>query len=310
MPSLLIAILMICAWPCCHAAERPDWIERPVGEAGVRGCLFVHEGQARPTILVLGGSEGGFEGARPLASVLAGLGYNAFAFAYFGVQDMPPALVKIPLESFCKALDWLERQPFVLPGALGIAGGSKGAEAALLVAGLRPELRVVVAYLPTHVVWECIDEAHGTAASSWTLAGKELPFVPYRRRDSSSAASNYGWETVRDLHIASLATAEPAIVTKALIPIENIHGAVLLFSAGGDLVWPSTSSADAIEKRARTLKRPPVVKHVNFPDAGHAFLHGTADGGGTEKANRTAQKESLRELQDFLSQYLFSETTK
>ncbi len=304
---LLLCPLLVLLAVIQGLGEEQAWRELPVDEPGLHGRLFYFEGRPRPTFLVLGGSEGGLEGSRNLAARLADLGCNAFSLAYFGTPETPPALIRIPLEGFCQGLDWLERQPFATTGALGVAGGSKGAEAALLVAGLRPELRVAVAFLPTHVVWQGIDEVHDTVASSWTWQGQELPFVPYIRHDAASLAMNYGWETVRDLHLASLAAAKPDVVQRALIPVDNTRAALLLFSGENDQVWPSTMSGKDLEKRGREASRPVVVRHFKYPSAGHSLFDGTIDGGGDAQANREAQADAIREMKAFLKEYLSGE---
>src|SRR5699024_11289262 len=49
-----------------------------------------------PTIVVLGGSEGGL--SESSAALLASHGFNTFALAYFGIEDLPKELVNIPLD--------------------------------------------------------------------------------------------------------------------------------------------------------------------------------------------------------------------
>jgi hypothetical protein len=310
-----------------RAANHPTWVEQPVNEAGLMGRLFVHEGKARPAVLVSGGAEGGMESMRSTATHLADLGYNVFAFAYFGLPGIRPQLVKVPLEDFCKALDWLHHQPFVGSCSVGMLGCSKGAEATLLVASMREDLGVVVAYVPTHVVWECIDEEHGSVASSWTRGGADIPFIPYKRLTAGDAYlgggwvarakedlapwqratidinNNWGWDCLRDLHVASLAVTQPEDLNRALIPVEKIRAPLLLFSAGRDLVWPSQTSANAIESRLRKTKSKILFKNVTYPNAGHSFISGSAENGGTESANRSALYDSNRTLEMFLAEH-------
>ena len=57
----------------------------------------------------------------------------------------------MPLELFDRALGWLKAQEEVDGARLAIVGGSKGAEAALIVASRHPELRAVVAGMPSSV---------------------------------------------------------------------------------------------------------------------------------------------------------------
>jgi Acyl-CoA thioester hydrolase/BAAT N-terminal region len=90
---------------------------------------------ARPGVLLLGGSGGGY--ADPdLAALLASHGYPALALAYFGEPGLPATLSDIPLQYFGNALQWLGAQPGVPPHRLAVIGVSRGGEAAIL-AGLR-----------------------------------------------------------------------------------------------------------------------------------------------------------------------------
>jgi dienelactone hydrolase len=311
-----------------YAVDKPTWVEQSVSEPEIIGRLFVHEGKVRPAILVLGGAEGGIEGTRAMATHLADLGYNVLALAYFGLPGIRPQLVKVPIEDFFHALDWLHQQPFVGASSVGILGCSKGAEATLLVAGMRDDLGVVIAYVPTHVVWECIDEERGSVASSWTRGGSELPFIRYKRltaadmgigrgwdahakedsapwqRATIDVNNNWGWDCLRDLHVVSLAVTRSEYIDRASIPVEKIRAPLLLFSGGRDLIWPSLTSANAIESRLKKMRSNIPFKSVTYPNAGHSLAGGSADGGGTESANRAAQSDSDRNLEMFLSRHL------
>ena len=86
---------------------------------------------------------------RVIAYDYPGHGYTTFALAYFGVEGLPRELVKIPLEYFKKGFDWLRTQDTVDGRRLGVVGGSKGGELALLLGATFPEIKVVVARAPS-----------------------------------------------------------------------------------------------------------------------------------------------------------------
>ncbi len=231
---------------------------------------------------------------------VAAQGYNALTFAYFGKPAARKSLVKVPMEDFSAAIAWLKGQAFVRDGRVGVIGGSKGAEAALLIGTTRDDVGAVVLYSPTHVVWECIDDEHGAVASSWTLKGAELPFLRYLRKSTSPAVDNYGWDCLRDLHVASLAVAGKDAVERATIPVERMKAPLLMFSGGRDLIWPSMTSANAIESRLKAAGSRIAVRNVTFSKAGHKFGAGVTDLGGTEEGNVEARKEAGRALTEFL----------
>ncbi len=104
--------------------------------------------EARPAVLVLGGSEGGLPGVL-LPAMLASAGYPALGVAYFGEPSLPNVLSRIPLEYFAKALSWLARQPGVNPAEIAVLGISRGSEAAQLLGVYYPKLvHAVIASVP------------------------------------------------------------------------------------------------------------------------------------------------------------------
>jgi len=107
-----------------------------------------------PAIIELGGSEGGMGAATARDARLHALhGYAVLQVAYFDAPGLPKDLGLIPLEYFKTAIDWLRAQPGVDPDRIGVVGGSIGGEVALAVASHYPQIKVVVAAMPSSVVW-------------------------------------------------------------------------------------------------------------------------------------------------------------
>ncbi|WP_188111210.1 acyl-CoA thioester hydrolase/BAAT C-terminal domain-containing protein [Nocardioides antri] len=85
-----------------------------------------------------------------------------------------------------------------------------------------------------------------------------------------------GWEPDTDppaylgWYAASLASADPAVVDAATIPVERIAGRVVLVAGGDDQVWPAADFAAAIAARRDAHGLPTSV--VTAPDAGHRVL--------------------------------------
>ena len=119
-----------------------------------------------PGVIVMGGAGGGLGSTSAVGSLLAEHGYAALALAYFGLEHLPVRLEEIPLEYFKSAIEWMRSQPSVEPNKIGIVGTSKGGEAALLVSATYQEIGAVVAYSPSHVVFQGIDEAWSTRQPS------------------------------------------------------------------------------------------------------------------------------------------------
>ena len=160
----------------------------PISANGLVGTFYEPPDEGRhPAMIVLGGSEGGVPRPVGHAGGLASRGYATLALGYFGVNGLPGTLSNIPLEYFGTAINWLAAQPSVDPNRIGVIGASRGAELALLLGGLYPRLRVVVAYMPSHVVVRgCCDPR--TWFFAWTLGGRPIAAMPPpARRDPLEA---------------------------------------------------------------------------------------------------------------------------
>ena len=218
----------------------------PVRDNGLVGSFYEPARPGRhPAFLVLGGSGGGVPPPLGPAGGLASHGYAVLALAYFGAPGLPRTLSNIPLEYFATALQWMSAQPSVDPSHVGVLGLSRGAELALLLGTIHPDFHAVVAYMPSNVIVRgCCDA--GTPVA-WTLGGRAIapaPFVPMRR---------------------SMTMDRPEI------PVERIHGAVMLISGRDDEVWPSTEMADDIMARLRQHRFAHPFMHLAYDHAGHGI---------------------------------------
>jgi dienelactone hydrolase len=236
-------------------------------------------------LIVLGGSQGGSESVRALALPFARQGYAVLALSYFNAPGLPRNLDQVPLEYFARGLQWLAARPEVDPARIGIYGISKGGEAALLVASRNPAIRATIAGVPSHVAWQGMIPPAWDDRSSWSEGGRPLPYLHY---DFS-----HGFTSIGALYEGALPSL--ALHPDAAIPVERIHGPVLLISGRADKMWPSSAMSDAVVARlgARNFAWP--VVHLAYPDAGHAVSSPPALGhsqrgpdsylGGTEAGN-------------------------
>lgn len=240
---------------------RPGPTGRRVRDDGIFANYFPARAKSaakRPAILLLGGSEGGLgRGTRDAAIALQAHGYSVLAPSYFGAPGQPKHLELVPLETFDRALAWLKTQPEVDPNRVAIAGVSKGAEAALLVATRHPELRGVFAGVPSSVVWPGIVFGKLKTKSSWTLHGRPLPVVPYGPFRFKMLLGDVGSVYTDGLkHLSSHPDAE--------IAIEKIKAPVLLICGESDKLWPSCTMSRQLEARGG-----PNVTVLAYPNAGH-----------------------------------------
>ena len=252
-----------------------------------------------PAVIVLGGSEGGMgAGAARDARLVAEHGYVTMQLAYFDAPGLPKELGLIPLEYFKTAIDWLRAQPNVDPDRIGIEGTSIGGETVLVVAAHYPQIKAVVAAVPSSVVWPGISRVVQPPPSTFTLAGQPLPYLPY------------GWtgsfKGVYDLYAEGLKGVDKH--PDAVIPVERINGPVMLICGKNDSLWPSCPMSEQVVARlkAKGFRHP--VEFLAYSDAGHAVFGPPvpADNphfdnlgslGGSAKGNEAAREDNwLRSL--------------
>ncbi|MFF2369966.1 acyl-CoA thioesterase/BAAT N-terminal domain-containing protein [Agromyces sp. NPDC058110] len=177
-------------------------------------------GDARPALLVMGGSEGGSESARLLAMQLAGFGYPALAISLFGSPGQSDELSEVPLDPALAALDWLRAQPGVDPDRVTPFGVSRGGEVALWLAATQPDL-VRGAIMPVGA-GELFCGYPDVTRSAWTLGSEPLPCT-------------------------TAVSGEPPAAS--VIDVSTIDGPVVLACGTADAVWPSCPLQE------RTLER-------------------------------------------------------
>jgi uncharacterized protein len=295
--SRLILGLSLLGVAVGHAAEpaAPRFVHGAALAPPLIGDLYLPVGSpAKLGVLVLGGSEGGVPSG---AKFLASKGYAALAIAYFKAPGLPETLEQIPLEYLDQALDWLEASPGVPRGGIVIEGGSKGAELALLLASRHADVIGVIATSPSSVVWQGIAKSFWpkpAARSSWTLQGQPLPFVPY---DYGHFFNPLDARAIYKFYERSLAQREAA--AQAAIPVEKIHGPVLLLTGRDDRLWPSTEMAERICHRLKAAGFPYKFEHIAYEHAGHT-LNESAPVGGTTEGNRAARIASRAKALEFL----------
>ena len=294
-----------------------DVTSHEVRDDGLVAQLFLPTAEGRrPGVIVLGGSTGGLQWAFEVAGLLASHGFAALALAYFGMEPLPPTLDRIPLGYFEKALRWFQSHPGVSHDQVGVCGVSRGAELALLLAATYGDIKAVVAYVPSGVVWCGVPQI---GHSAWSLQGKEVAFA--------SGPSAAEWEAALaegrardDLDWYRLALADESAIGAAEIAVEKIQGPLLLLSGEDDRLWPSTQLAERVVRRCREKNFAHASIHVAYPGAGHdlrwphavatvtRFTHPVTgemlDLGGTPQATARARLDAWQRTLAFLKEHL------
>ena len=242
-----------------------------IRDAGFTATLYEPPvAERRPAIVTLAGSQGGRMVAMNYPGGLASRGYVVLSLAYFGDTGVRQRLSNLPLEYFEHAIQWLRARPQVDSTRIGLLGGSKGAEAALLVASTYPTLiRAVVALVPGSVVWPGCCDSVSALGPSFTVGGKPLPYMPPEPALASTLTAISRDGPVRGAPLFLHRLADTAAVARAVIPVERIRGAVLLISSTDDGQWPSTFMAEQIMARLRAHGFRYPYSHIANEGAGH-----------------------------------------
>lgn len=239
-----------------------------VREKELVATLF-HQPRSSTAIIVLGGSSGGLNEAR--AEKLAQLGFSTLALAYFAAEALPATLKHIPLEYFLRAMDWLQARFSI--DRLALWGGSRGAEAALLLGALFPErISAIAAHVPSSVVYGALDL---TDAPAWIYGGKPLlPNAPFIFPSSFSGETEQNPILPTPLFLQGM--QDQKAFHAAAIPVENLRCPLLLISGQDDQMWPSALFAQQIIDRLAAHGSPIQRRHLSYPQTGHAPSKGVA----------------------------------
>ena len=233
----------------------PDCRTLALKEDGLVGTLYLPAGDGPfPTVLAVGGSQGGQGFSGQCAALLARHGYASLALSYFAAETLPEHLVGIRLEYFDRAMRWLRAQPYARDEGTAIVGRSRGGELALLLGATFPEVRAVVAYCPSDVVWGGIRGLNMVDESAWRHRDLPVPHVGPRL----TAAQQMEIFARRPIALRPLfdLPVDPLAMGAATIAVERIRGSVLIFSGDDDQMWPAGRMGDAIiERLASTATR-------------------------------------------------------
>jgi len=210
----------------------PGVTHTTIHDNGLASIFFKPSGSSTyPAIIAVGGSEGGIGFGRRIGAVLASHGYSTLGLAYFAYPGLPSDLANISLEYFETAIRWLQSRDDVQAEKIAVVGLSRGGELALVLGSTFPQIKAVVAYVPSNRYGRNVKPPRNQPA--WTYRG--TPFQP----DSP-------------------------------IPVEKINGPILLISAGDDKVWPSGPMTELIIKRLAANNFAYPYQNLYYKGAGHA----------------------------------------
>lgn len=285
-----------------------------VSENGFRGALFANKNaKNRTAIILVGGGDWGDYWGQEFAKA----NYVGLSLPYYREEGLPQLMEEIPLEYFEKAILWLKEQPEVNPDKIIVMGASRNAELSLLIASyFSNNINGVIAYSPSSVSWsnKVVPFNSDSMMPSWTFKNKPVPFIPMEKIKGSQ------YRTIETISYWKQGLSDSLALNKALIPAENINGPILLLSGADDEVWPSAMMSDMIENRIKKSSFNFEFENIKYASAGHLIssnpnnpstmrqgkmvINGKSynyNFGGTEKGDKTAQKDASTRVFRFLS---------
>ena len=252
-----------------------DGVKRTVvRDEGLRATFFEPADPGpHPAIILVSGSGGGLNENR--AALYASRGIAALALAYFSYDDLPKGLVEIPLEYFETAIQWLQNHDNVDGDRIAMSGSSRGGELSLLAGATFPQIKAVVAYVPSGYAWGGLGEGAETPKAAWTYKGQPVSYVSSDRSPETEKLYAELSEKGEPIPLtpnfhASFKAADN--LESALISVEKINGAILLLSGDDDQMWPSSYFSKLIMQRLAEHNFPHPYKHIGYPGAGHLVL--------------------------------------
>jgi len=270
-----------------------------------------------PLIILLGGSSGGISEVDGRAKIISSHGYAVLALVYFGLENLPKNLERIPVEYFFNSIDWAKEKQFIDTTRIVIVGVSKGGEAALLVASMRRDIKGAIAFVPSNVRWQGIPDGPSfISKSSWTFNGKDLPYL------KCSIGFSFFWKFISNSKqiemreiFQTIFTEDKSKIEPALIEVEKINGPILLIAGKDDKVWPSYDMCQMVRNRLDSLKFEHQIECLNYDNAGHLiffrpdlmptinYKYDQIATGGKDSENSAAQIDSWNKMIAFLQTY-------
>lgn len=246
--------------------------EEVSGESGWRGVYYppakgVPIGE--PVVVLSGAGGGLFE---TTAALLASNGHPVLALALYNYQDLPKALLRLPLEHVRDGSRWLAHRAGTQ--RVAVLGISRGSEAAQLAAAYFPDaFSAVVAEVPSHLVGGALGPGTTSEQPAWTVGGADLqPFAGPKfdeARMAETAKNLPGYQGSVDLLPAF---QDPAVEAASGIPYDRIKVPLLVLAAGADGIWPSYVNAEKIRRRMAALGKADRAEIHIYPDAGHGMV--------------------------------------
>jgi len=182
---------------------------------------------------------------------------------------------EIPVEYVESAVQYLKDQGYE---KIGIMGLSLGSSMSMLAASLIPDLSLVISLSGFDRVFEGVlgmGTQYPSGHSSFTWRGNEIPFQPfYLNKEEYLAAMKKAKEEHGEAYGRMLWDDSMAkeVNEDAVIPVENIHGSILMLGSATDTCWDTAGAAERIEARLKEKGSEAQIKVKTYEHGVHFIL--------------------------------------
>lgn len=217
--------------------------------------LYGHRKVVRPDLLfvTVGGSEGGWDGARIGARQLASRGFTALALPYWGLKGLPAAMDRIELSFFQSVFSELR---LLYPQTkIVFWGSSRGGELALLLATFPWAQDATVSLAGSAIGMWGYNVASGTMTPAWMYRGRALPHLRPTQWPTEwvKLTEGVGYDSDRKAYLLAIRQIVPA--SPVVFRLERSRGPLLIAAAQDDQIWPSCALTKPGWQRLQAARR-------------------------------------------------------
>lgn len=235
-----------------------------VTKEGFDGIFYPTKQQDRAIIFV-SGSEGGIKTGKKMGSYYQELGYATLAIGLFHTKHTNKSLSKVPIEYMRRAVAWLRKRGY---NKIILDGISKGSEYVLYSAVVISDITGVIARVPSYFISEGLNHNMPSGDSCWSDQGKELAYTPYKNRKINKIKMLLSEKQLSLLDM----NKDKDVMKESIIPVEKIHGNVLLMATKADTIWPSNLYMEHLIQRFFEKSFPFELKNLSFEYVSHMLL--------------------------------------
>lgn len=252
---LLVTLIALTVVSPIKAAELNYTVNKVDDNALVANLYLPKSKNKLPVVIAFGGSEGGLVTGDATGKMIAPHGLAVLGLAYFKEAGLSQTLDQIPMEYFTQAVDYLAGHPLIDASRIGVVAGSRGTEAAFLLATMDKRIKSVVVTTPSKVAWYGLT----VPKSAWTYNGESVSALALALDSNAKLLDRF-----------TTALENHQKVKESLFHFEKINGPLLMISAENDQVWPSYQMSADIQRylEEKAFKHP--VIHNSYK-TGHGF---------------------------------------